>query len=117
MRPSQASLLKISLSGADRICGCCQHASRYEVAVSGEEHALLKQAAKTFFEIHNDNIVIPTEIVWRLLAFYNRLGSRDLYCSRQRCRTKLSDSCALWRSRETATENPLTTSTPRSDEE
>jgi hypothetical protein len=98
MCSSQASPLKISLRGADKICGCCRHVNHYNIIVSGEDHAVLKKAAEVVLGIRA-GVVVPTEVVMRLAAFTKEVGSCSLECKLQKCLTRLGDACGLWQPR------------------
>jgi len=98
MASSQARLLKINLSEASKVCGCCLHASRYEVIISAVDHEALKQAAQEILKVHN-GIIISTEHVMRLAGFFKQVGAHKLYCTSQKCGVHLADSCSLWKSR------------------
>lgn len=99
MCSAPASFVKITLRGAEAVCGTCRHINRHEFMISSWDHKVLKEAAQAILQAPA-GVTIQLETVLHVANFFGRISNYSLRCGAQRCRTWLGDSCALWVARD-----------------
>ena len=98
MKPSENHFLKIDLDQVIHLCGCCQHASNYEVYIYMSEVEALKAAAQEILDANN-GIKIQIETALKVTSFFDKVLLEKVYCRNQKCWTHIGEICSIWQPR------------------